>query len=332
MWENWVFVFLNLRKHIYRIQKTWCNFGSGSLFLSAWDSFNSRNTRCPGWSAIVADPIKSLALELWDAGRDGDIEWTKESNYISKSLPRHFHHCEVGDRHVNICDLHKSVTTNSFTFGCRVSPGKVLAPFAIDCISPRLTWLWNKRLHGHLHLHQHLVHLDLQCAAPIVSNETKAVGFQMPKPKNWNSSHLGVCVMTHHGISWYIFASLHFSDCELLIKLCRKNTPIFTFHLHKLHKFKTCKDIQSSRYHDFKAFRKLHIQGTNLQGHLPLMGFSCSLCCQGNCCVDLARASKSFSIFSVFWSSLLWRNKQKAPKRLNGCCGTHLLAFLVQES
>lgn len=98
-----------------------------------------------------------------------------------------------------------------------------------------------------------------------------------------------------------------------------KLLQFFTLHqlrkLHKLHKFKTCKNIQSSSYitqmFKLQTFRKhFHIQATNLHGHLPLMGFSCSLCCQGNCCVDLARAS------TVFWSSLLWRkNKKQIPKQ-----------------
>lgn len=99
-----------------------------------------------------------------------------------------------------------------------------------------------------------------------------------------------------------------------------KLLQFFTLHqlhkLHKLHKFKTCKHIQTitqmlQRYHNFKTFRKqFHIQATNLHGHLPLMGFSCSLCRQGNCCVDLARAS------TVFWSSLRWRkNKKQIPKQ-----------------
>ena len=117
---------------LHKYTKTWCNFGScsscqlhlGSLgflqlfkehTLSRLERHRSRSCR------------RSLALELWNARRDGGIngpskqETKKENNYISKSLPRHFHHCEVGDRHVNIFDVRKSVTTNSFTFVCRVT-------------------------------------------------------------------------------------------------------------------------------------------------------------------------------------------------------------------
>lgn len=127
------FFFLkSFKPHLHKYTKTWCNFGSHSscqlhlgslgflqLFkehtLSRLERHRSRSCR------------RSLALELWNARRDGGIngpskqETKKESNYISKSLPRHCYHCEVGDRHVNNFDLRKSVTTNSFTFGCRVT-------------------------------------------------------------------------------------------------------------------------------------------------------------------------------------------------------------------
>ena len=59
------FFFKSFKPHLHKYTKTWCNFGSHSscqLHLGSLGFLQlSRNTRCPGWSAIVADPV----AEVW---------------------------------------------------------------------------------------------------------------------------------------------------------------------------------------------------------------------------------------------------------------------------
>ncbi len=204
---------------------------------------------------------------------EGLIEANKtknERNYISKSSLQLCHHCEVGDRNVNLCTFAVSHSDAPVS----PSPRKVLAPFAIDCISPRLTWLWSKRLHGHHHQHlvRRLFRLDLlECTAPIVSNETKVVGFQRLKPKNWkNSSHLGVRHMKIHDISiplhfWVWHFRVWIAEALLSKNLCK------TIHkLHKSHKFKTCKNISKAFPHPrYQSAWPLAIDWLQLQLVLP---------------------------------------------------------------